>query len=91
MTDRISEDDWDQWVSNPITKLFKNYLTDVQNDAIEQLLNADPASFESVEKYALRCATLRSFVDGMAQSTDFDSISDILVETTEEEQLPNGY
>lgn len=90
MTDRVSEEDWNQWISNPITKLFKNYLTDVQNDAIEQLLNTDPASFKGVEEYALRCVTLRSFVDGMAQTTDFDSISEILVEPTEEEQ-PNGY
>lgn len=91
MTDRISEDDWNQWKNNPITTLFKNYLNKVQNDAIEQLINTDPASFNGVEEYALRCATLRSFVDGMAQSTDFDSLEEVLVETTEEEQLPNGY
>jgi hypothetical protein len=92
MSDKVSAQDWDQWRSNPITKIFKNYLERTQNEAIETLLNTDPASFDSIDSYAMRCATLRSFIDGMAQTTDFDSIEESIVESNpDEEQKPNGY
>lgn len=85
----ISEEEWHQWVASGVTEIFKNRLIEAQNQAIEQLLNADPAHFETTEQYAMRCITLRSFVDGLAQATDFESAKADLV--IDEETSQHGY
>ena len=86
----VSEDEWNQWAASPVTKLFIGHLKEAQNQAVERLLNIDVGlTRENLDSYAIRCLSLRFFIDGMAQASDLETIADSLVE--KEEEVIHGY
>ncbi len=77
----IKEEDWVQWKNNAVTRTYVAHLRQEINAGLERLLNLDPSSEGiTIEQYAIRCATLRAFVDGMGQAADIDNVKEDLVE-----------
>jgi 23S rRNA maturation mini-RNase III len=87
----VAREDWDQWVANPVTKAYVEYLKDAVDSTIHKMLNQDPGSSkDSLEDYAIKSITLRAFIDGLGQATDLETIAEDLVEDTKE-IVKNGY
>lgn len=85
MQEKITSDDWSQWVSSPVTKAVVGYLKQAQERAIEEMLNLD-VNTSDLEHYALRSMSLRYFIDGIAQATDLEDLADVLVEEEADER-----
>lgn len=86
MQDKISGDDWSQWVNSPVTKAVVAYLQDAQNRAVEQMLNLDVGVDLNLQQYAVRSMSLRYFVDGLGQATDLEDLKDALVQEEGDER-----
>lgn len=88
----IPEDDWNQWVSNPVTRAYAEYLQETVDSSVNKMLNQDPGlSKDSLEEYAIKSMMLRSFIDGLGQAIDFESISEDIVIANEQEENQNEY
>lgn len=83
MQEKISSDEWSQWVGSPVTQAVLNHLKEAQNNYIEQMLNLDVT--DTTESYALKSLSLRYAVEGIAQFTDLESLKlDIIQEEDDE-------
>lgn len=81
----IKQQDWDQWKANQVTRQYLQYLQSCLDEALQKLVNQDPGlSKDSLEQYAIKCVTLRSFIDGLGQSIDLESIAEDLVQEEDE-------
>lgn len=68
----ISKDDFDQWAANAVTKAVIERLREVQSLAVQEILGLPVG--DSLESYGLKIATISSFIDGLAQTSDIDAL-----------------
>lgn len=83
----LKEEDFLQWKAHPVTQAVKSHIQENIDNAINAMLNKDPALSEmTIEQYGLFMANMRYFIDGMSQSVDFDALQSDLVEEDEDER-----
>jgi len=70
----ISKEAWDQWASNPVTKLVQAHLQERCESLTSQMLNLDVTSPDfSLETYGLNSMALRYHIEGIAEFVDFET------------------
>lgn len=68
----ISKDDFDQWAASAVTKAVVGRIAEIRALAIDSILSIEPTA--STDIYAMNVASLRSFISGLEQATDIDSL-----------------
>lgn len=82
---KVSSADWSQWMNSPVTKLVHARLSELQNDAIEKMLNINAAE-KPMEVVGSQYLAARYFVDGLAQFTDLEGLAAVCVEEVVHEE-----
>lgn len=82
---KVSRADWSQWMNSPVTKLVHARLSELQNDAIEKMLNINAAE-KPMEVVGSQYLAARYFVDGIAQFTDLEGLAAVCVEEVAHEE-----
>ncbi len=77
----ITRAEWADWLRSDVTRAVIEKLSGKRDDLIEQLLNRGG---DSIEEVALHHIQYRNQLEGLGEFLDLETLSDWIVEETEE-------
>lgn len=69
----MKQQDWNDWLSSPVTKAVMQHLSERKDDLLEGLLNIQDHSLEAI---AIKHVAARSALQGLGEVLDLETLAE---------------